>query len=44
MASFPSGVQPSQAQPEPNTPAAAAPNFSFMASIEPKEASIALDS
>lgn len=44
MVSFPPLLHPSQAHPDPNTPAAAALNCSFIASIDPKESSIAFAS
>ena len=44
MASFPSDVQPSQAHPEPKTPAAVVANWAFISSIDPKASSIAFAS
>lgn len=44
MASFPSEVHPSQAHPDPNTPAAVVANCAFISSIDPKASSIALAS
>jgi len=41
MASFPSGVHPSQAHPDPKTPAAVVPNSAFISSIDPNASSIA---
>lgn len=44
MASFPSEVQPSQAHPDPNTPAAVVANWAFISSIDPNASSIAFAS